>query len=284
MPTRSSWAWRNLLSLRHLMKQLVAWRVGDGSHISFWLDSWLPNGPLIKILGKEFVKKVGSNLKAKVRDFYHSSPWISFTENRLSRKDRVKAADMQKLADYIPQPMAFQVNKQDEIIWKPTQSTTFSIKSAWQATRKQAPKVLWRALVWFKEAVPRFAFTMWLVMHDKLPTFDRLRNVGIIDSNQCPICRNEEESADHLFFGCAYSKEVWKIVMTEHSSIQPMEWTALMQVLSNAPASNLLHNSTFKKRLSALTYYIWMERNYRNFEDSCLTPSCLASMINRAIL
>ena len=157
-------------------------------------------------------------------------------------------------------------------------------KSAWQATRIPAPKVPWRPLVWFKEAVPRFAFTMWLMMLNKLPTFDRLRNVGIIESNQCPICRNDEESADHLFFGCPYSKEVWKLVMAEHNIIQPLEWTALMQALSCAPARSLLHNSDFKKRLSALAYYIWMERNYRNFENSCLTPSSLASMINHAIL
>ena len=142
------------------MNQLITWRVGDGSQILFWQDPWLPCGPFVKILGRKLVQNLGSNLNAKVRDFYYSSQWLSYAANNLSRKDRVKESDLQRLTAYIPLRIIFHQNVDDEIIWRPNQRGTYSIKSTWEATRTCAHKVPWRKLIWFKESMPRFAFTM----------------------------------------------------------------------------------------------------------------------------
>ena len=283
VPTRSSWAWRNLLSLRHLMIQLIAWRVGDGSRISFWQDPWLPCGTLNKILGANGIKKLRMNPEAKVCEFYNSSLWLSFVGNNLNRKDKGKVAVLQKLAALIPSNAPTCANMEDKIIWLPNKQQTYSIKSAWEATRSRAHKVPWRKLIWFKEAIPRFAFTMWLVTHNKLPTLDRLQRVGIISSNSCPVCHAEPESVDHLFFACSYSRQTWAIVMAGLPVPQPTTWAVLLHSLSRPPANQLLQNADFKRRISALVYYIWLERNYRNFEHLQLTPSSLARLVNSAI-
>ncbi|GAB2243405.1 hypothetical protein Droror1_Dr00020180, partial [Drosera rotundifolia] len=51
VPHRCTWIWRKLLSMRHLVRDLTAWRMGDGSRISLWYDSWLPTGPSLRLLG-----------------------------------------------------------------------------------------------------------------------------------------------------------------------------------------------------------------------------------------
>ena len=206
------------------MSQLIAWRVEDGSRISFWQDPWLPCGSLSKILGINVIKKLGSNPNAKVCEFYNSSLWISFVGNSLDRKDRGKVEVLQMLAIHIPLNAPNCSNAEDKILWLPKQQQTYTIKSAWEATRSRAHKVPWRKLIWFKEAIPRFAFTMWLVTLNKLPTFDRLLRAGIISTNVCPVCRAEAESADHLFFACSYSRQTWEIVMADWPVPRPAAW------------------------------------------------------------
>ena len=70
IPTKCLWVWRNLLVLCHLMKKLVSWCMGDGSRISFWLDAWLPCGPLLEALGGGFRQRIGIPLNSYVQEFY----------------------------------------------------------------------------------------------------------------------------------------------------------------------------------------------------------------------
>ena len=79
-----SWVWRHLLSLWHLMLPLTAWRMGDGSRISFWKDSWAEGRTITFIVGDRFIKKTGINLDISVREFYFHPIWvISSKEGRI---------------------------------------------------------------------------------------------------------------------------------------------------------------------------------------------------------
>lgn len=41
-----SYTWRSILSGIDLLKKGIVWRVGDGSSINIWEDSWLPRDDL----------------------------------------------------------------------------------------------------------------------------------------------------------------------------------------------------------------------------------------------
>ena len=125
---------------------------------------------------------------------------------------------------------------------------------------------------------------MWLIVLNKLPTTDRLLQIGISATNTCPICNNSQESVEHLFFDCPYSKETWKLVMTEFPAIQSAPWSEILEKLLNPAGILAACDAVFKRRLSALAYYIWLERNYRKFENSSLAPTSLANLINAALL
>ncbi|XP_020258909.1 uncharacterized protein LOC109835343 [Asparagus officinalis] len=72
--------------------------------------------------------------------------------------------------------------------------------------------VTWHNTIWESINILRHSFICWLAVHNRLLTQDRLLNMGIMTVNSCCFCSGHE-SRDHLFFECAFSKDVWVLVM-----------------------------------------------------------------------
>ena len=265
VPSKCSWVWKNLLALRHQMKALVAWRMGDGSRISFWQDPWLPCGPLLEVLGAGFRGRVGIPLQITVQEFYHSNIWQSFVAADRNRSVRSKAGYLTQLAALIPVSFPGAVTQQDSFIWLPNDGSGFTIKTAWEAIRRWSPRVPWRKVIWHRAIPPRFSFLLWTIMQNKLPTRDRLANIEIASSDRCSICLNHQETVSHLFFECEYSQQVWTLVMEGVGNVQPVAWSLLLPALQLNPLLLSAYPEEFLKRFAALTYYLWMERNHRIF-------------------
>lgn len=60
----------------------------------------------------------------------------------------------------------------------------------------------------------RRQFILRLALHHKLTTVGRLIKWGIQVPTDCVLCETQVmETKDHLFFGCAYSRKVWKTLL-----------------------------------------------------------------------
>jgi len=55
----------------------------------------------------------------------------------------------------------------------------------WENLRFHNQVVEWHDIVWFKNAVPRHSFLLWVAVQQKLTTQDRLHRFGIHGLNQC---------------------------------------------------------------------------------------------------
>ena len=95
--------------------------------------------------------------------------------------------------------------------WKIT-GEKYKTAEVWSVIRLKKEKVTWHKLVWSTSNVPKHAFISWLAVLNRLPTKDRLRAWGIDMDGSCAFC-NEQETCDHLFFGCSFTKELWKKVL-----------------------------------------------------------------------
>lgn len=42
----ASYVWKSIASTRDIIREGSAWRIGDGANVQFWVDSWVPGGPL----------------------------------------------------------------------------------------------------------------------------------------------------------------------------------------------------------------------------------------------
>jgi len=71
--TGESVVWRNITKCKELIRQGIAWTVGNGQDISFWRDNWIENRSLLDLLEVEDQETFNSNLK--VSEFIEDKQW-----------------------------------------------------------------------------------------------------------------------------------------------------------------------------------------------------------------
>lgn len=90
--------------------------------------------------------------------------------------------------------------------------TCFSIKKMYHILLGDIEKVAWAKMICQNPAPAKCVFIAWLLLHGKLATCSYLEKMGITTDYNCCLCERTEENLDQLFFGCEYSKEVWRQV------------------------------------------------------------------------
>lgn len=66
--------------------------------------------------------------------------------------------------------------------------------------------------MWLRCVPLKVAVFVWELAEDKIPILDNLASKGVVLRSDilCKGCHKEEETADHLFFGCEFYSNVWK--------------------------------------------------------------------------
>lgn len=258
IPSSPSWTWRKLLQLRPLIQSFFQYQIGDGSTTSLWYDNWHPLGPLVAKYGTRIIYDSSLTEGATVSDILNSNSQWNFPVTQTWELNEIREGLPTLLR---PNPVQL-----DGCKWTLTQNGVFTISSLWDQIRTHWPVINWNHIVWFSSHIPKCSLISWLAIHNKLSTSDRLVQFGVIDSSCCSFC-TDEETHDHLFFNCPYTKQVWDIVSLKSQ----FRWHA--QTL----ASWVSHLCTFKgKGLSSIIaklsftvtlYHVWIERNTRKFQN-----------------
>jgi hypothetical protein len=68
----------------------------------------------------------------------------------------------------------------------------------------------WRKQLWTWHLPSKIKFFTWLMTAYKLNTWDILQRKGWMGPNIFHLCYNDDESADHLFIKCPFSRKVWE--------------------------------------------------------------------------
>ena len=282
IPDKCSWNWRKILALRHLMKQLVSWRVGDGSRISFWWDAWRTPEPLIELFGEHEVKRAGLPTEITVHEFL--ATYLG-RDNQASGLNRHAASIINRLRQIIPATQSPSNQQKDKLLWNLGSSGKFSVSSAYAQLRDKGQIVAWHKFIWFPKAVLRFAFIAWMVMLDRLPTNDRFFRLGVSNTSSCQLCGSRWETIDHLFFSCSFSRQVWDLSLAHFVPNNfPRMWSAICRLVLGPAKHPLASNTAFKRGTAAAIYYVWMERNLRRVDPlRRLSPTTIASFVSTCI-
>ncbi|KAL6183086.1 hypothetical protein ACLB2K_044497 [Fragaria x ananassa] len=177
--------------------------------------------------------------------------------------------NMQKLLQVLDQETVKQItgipihvsNQRDECIWGPATDGRFSIKSAtwlqYQNLEKHQQSDLINK-VWKLDVPPKVKLFGWLLLRGRLKTRDRLSKFGYIDDNSCPLCDNDNETADHLFGHCNFTTEVFRLAGISAA----MDWhegylKVLREMFINQPdvittATNVVATAAFHFNETAL--------------------------------
>ncbi|KAL4385159.1 hypothetical protein GQ457_15G001640 [Hibiscus cannabinus] len=85
---------------------------------------------------------------------------------------------------------------------------TISIIDIWDAIRFRKERVLWHKLIWHAFHIPKHSIVVWMAILNRLPTRDRLSSFGMQVEIGCVLCGRKQETRDHIFFDCVFSRKV----------------------------------------------------------------------------
>ena len=102
----------------------------------------------------------------------------------------------------------------DILRWQKATKGTFTVKEAYYlATRREEEeedkdwKQLWRNKWW-----PKVIIFAWLVGKGRILTWDKLQKRGFQGPPRCSLCKQEEETQEHLLNSCPYAQHQWEEV------------------------------------------------------------------------
>ncbi|XP_070014941.1 uncharacterized protein [Nicotiana sylvestris] len=133
--------------------------------------------------------------------------------------------DVDRLFEILPEDLAIHILEKikppspqqvlDMPCWMLETRGYFSVKSAWEYTRRRdEPRTAYR-MIWVKGLPFKIAFFMWKVWKAKLPLDDFLKRVGYCMSAKCWCCvQPDEESLQHLFFRSETARTTWKYFLS----------------------------------------------------------------------
>ncbi|XP_016493635.1 uncharacterized protein LOC107812960 [Nicotiana tabacum] len=146
----------------------------------------------------------------------------------------------------------------------------YNISKVYTSIQPQFPKVLWKALFITQGILPRHQFALWMAIHQRLATVDRLTKWGILVPKSCVLCTtDEEETHDHLFFECPYSKFIWQNLLSLFVTDRQIgRWQEEVEWLSTKIRSRNIQWKILGSAFAAAVYHIWTERNLRRFQNT----------------
>ncbi|XP_056690365.1 uncharacterized protein [Spinacia oleracea] len=160
-------------------------------------------------------------------------------------------------------------------------SGQYSIRKMYQGLLGQFPKVQWRRVLCNSSASPKSLFILWLALHGRLPTKDRILQWGIVTDGLCSLCGSKLESTQHLFFQCSFSKKVWqKFLQGLHISRAVQNFDQEIQFPIRMSKNTIAVSKLFLAGFAETVYGLWLQRNQRVFAGHIQT----AEQISRDVI
>ncbi|KAI3467964.1 hypothetical protein Pfo_024627 [Paulownia fortunei] len=145
----------------------------------------------------------------------------------------------------------------------------------WQHNGVYRHKKVWAKEIWRNSLTPKHSFIVWLCAKSRILTKDRIKFLET--DGICTLCERDYETAQHLFFGCPFTREIWNRIRgwlgidTSMSTIHSaLKW------LKKEYRSNSWQNSAKKSAFACTVYQIWNTRNRKIFENE---PALLDTII-----
>jgi hypothetical protein len=73
---------------------------------------------------------------------------------------------------------------------------------------QEDPTQQWDKL-WNNPHWPKIKIFQWLILHNRILTWENLRKRGFIGPSRCHLCQAKEETMNHLLDECTYTTEIW---------------------------------------------------------------------------
>ena len=273
-----SWIWKKLLRLRAVAKQYFRMEVRSGQQTYFWYEAWSRLGRLQEVLGERGSIVLGIPASATVSEVLDN--------HRRRRRSRHRESIFNQVEDEIDALRLDPSREEDIPLWKQKEevyTNVFSTRKTWRLLRSARPVCEWAKGIWFQQSTPKFSFLVWVALHQRLQTCDRMTLWSTAVNPVCILCNEEHETCRHLFFSCKYSTQVWKsLVGGILQGAFTSEWNDIVTMVSKAslpPTKQFLLRYAFQASVHA----IWRERNRRRHGEQPQTTELITKFVDKAI-
>ncbi|GKU97302.1 hypothetical protein SLEP1_g10467 [Rubroshorea leprosula] len=218
----TSWLWRKILSLRPAARYLIKHMIGNGENTFLWFDFWHPTGPLLEVYGQKIVQDTAIPLQAKLSQVVQGNFW----KWPPARSPELLQIQIALCGNLYPNEAG-----EDSVIWLASPSRSFKIGYTWNHLREKQAKMPWFRLVWFANSIPKHSFMSWLAILHRLSTRARQKSWSPHIDATCVLCGAENETRDHLFFSCSYSRTVWDVISSMLEIPSTFSWQSALSWL-----------------------------------------------------
>lgn len=247
-----------------MFQSSVTVTVGDGASAYFWLDSWLPAGPLCRTAPNLFAAVAPRRRRRTVRHALEEQRWT---------RDITGAPTAPVLLEYFEvwdtmETVQLDPLTPDRFVWRWSPCGSYTASSAYRAFFYGRSELARARYVWKAAVPPKLKFIFWLALHGRIWTADRRRRHGLQQEATCSLCDQEDETRDHLLSSCTVTREIWAWLLNHvglqqltpvHTSVTADWW---LQTRKAVPANQ---RRAFDSVVMIVSWVVWNERNARIF-------------------
>jgi hypothetical protein len=137
--------------------------------------------------------------------------------------------------------------------------------------------------LWKIKAPSKCRFFLWLVLHGRCRTSERLQQHGLANHGNCALCAQEPESLDHLLLHCVYSREIWFCIFRRRGwlTLLPTDQdSTIAWWLASRKRISKVCRPLFDSVFALVVWRLWNERNERIFRSTTSLPHRLVDKIS----
>ena len=264
--TRPSYASRNILFGRDLLKQGLQTVIGNGEKTNVWIDKWIFDGHLRRPMNIQPLMDI--TLKV-----HHLIDPVSSSWNMNMLRELFHWKDIQIVLRQKPV-----VSMEDSLCWALTRNGVYTVKSGYDFISNQVHHDLFKKAeenpslnplflkIWNLHTVPKIKNFLWRLLNGSIAVEDRLRTRGLKNADGCLLCGSESETINHVMFQCSLSRQVWamSLVPSPLNGFGDSLFTNLAHLFDMSTNPSL---SPLLREISPwILWALWKNRNKNLFE------------------
>ena len=174
---------------------------------------------------------------------------------------------------------------EDFLVWKIERRGKFSVKSYYRSLKGENSPFFPAKEVWGSHAPLRTRFFTWEAVWGKISTIDMLMRRGWSMVNRCNLCKENEESADHILIHCDKTRKLWNSLLSFFGVIWVFP-NLMRNLLGEWKIKGLGKKRKAVWRLAPICLFwcIWGERNRRIFQEEEMSDTSLRKLFLRSLL